>query len=758
MHRARVVSAPVLLGIIAREFLGSKPGSVRLGDWVTLYPHQLDALKRINASIEKYGGALLCDDVGLGKTYVAIALIQQYRKAVVVAPAVLREMWTEAYEKTKGDSTQEMRFVSIESLSHDLPGDTYHDCDLVIIDEAHHARNSKTKRYRNLSLLSSGADILLMSATPIHNKREDMNALLALFLGEYAYSLEEWETSELLIRRDHTLVPLKQQGSSIPKRLPTRWIPAPQNELLFQSILDLPPPLPPRGSEETLHLATLSLVRQWVSSEGALKLAIQRRIARSTGILDSLNVGRYPTAGEIRAWLFSEDAIQLALPTIVTANSAAHTPERIEELKTTVLRYKKALYKVLSLFSTDSGNDLQKSYLLRKIRKRHRGERIIAFSQYTGTVTSLFNHLKTDPHVAALTSRGGMIASGTVNRPHILKRFAPRGTTLRTGTSPSAAHLLMSSNVAKPDAQPDFLPSPGEDITFLLATDLLSEGINLQDASVVIHLDLPWTVATLDQRVGRCARLGSPYQEIAIYGFSPPRCATKILRTTEILRRKAQVTYENLQTTPVVLEKIRERLKSWQGLAERMHFEGRCHNLDNCFRTGKVTVARTSPTGDTAFAGGFLALLLINDMPTLLASDRELHATTDPQRIMEVMDSIEVSWIGNVSEPIDMRDYRQAMSAIDIWSQNLEAAKDAGLIHLPISSRRSSQIRRTELRRIEKELGATPWFRRARQAELSRSARMAAAFPPMPGFAFSGFTFNLAALLLINPHPLQIKE
>ena len=46
-------------------------------------------------------------------------------------------------------------------------------------------------------------------------------------------------------------------------------------------------------------------------------------------------------------------------------------------------------------------------------------------------------------------------------------------------------------------------------VDLLIATDLLSEGLNLQDASVVVHLDLPWTAARLTQRIGRVWRVGA---------------------------------------------------------------------------------------------------------------------------------------------------------------------------------------------------------------------------------------------------------
>src|SRR5262249_4823210 len=55
----------------------------------------------------------------------------------------------------------------------------------------------------------------------------------------------------------------------------------------------------------------------------------------------------------------------------------------------------------------------------------------------------------------------------------------------------------------------------------LLATDLLSEGLNLQDASRVVHYDLPWTPARLAQRVGRMDRLASPHPHVETVTFLP---------------------------------------------------------------------------------------------------------------------------------------------------------------------------------------------------------------------------------------------
>jgi hypothetical protein len=72
----------------------------------------------------------------------------------------------------------------------------------------------------------------------------------------------------------------------------------------------------------------------------------------------------------------------------------------------------------------------------------------------------------------------------------------------------------------------------------LIATDLASEGLDLQGAARVVHYDLPWTPMRLTQRDGRAARLGNPFPSVEIVRFDPPEDIDRRLRQLEILRRK----------------------------------------------------------------------------------------------------------------------------------------------------------------------------------------------------------------------------
>jgi len=186
LHSAwRPASAARVRSIIAARLLGTPDTDPRLGS-VTLLPHQVSAVQRLEAAIERFNGALLCDEVGMGKTYVALAVARKYARRMIVAPAAIVPMWRAALEA----SGTEAALVTFETLSRaDLSGsragqpDAATSWDLAIVDEAHHARNQSTNRYLALESLVRGAQVLLLSATPIHNHRRDLAALLSLFIG-----------------------------------------------------------------------------------------------------------------------------------------------------------------------------------------------------------------------------------------------------------------------------------------------------------------------------------------------------------------------------------------------------------------------------------------------------------------------------------------------------------------------------------------------------------------------------------------------
>lgn len=494
---------PVSLGVaraaIASCILDDEPAQLRIGD-ITLHPHQRSAVARIRGTLSAHGGALLCDDVGLGKTYVALALAEAYDSVTIVAPATLAAMWHHALSVTQITA----EFVSVESLGRSGAVDRKRT--LIIVDEAHHFRNPCTRRYAALARMCMLAPVLLLTATPLHNSRDDLSAIAALFKGSRAYAMTDADLAQIIVRRD-SAGGIDVNDIPVVEHVPPRVIIT--NDAVLDKILALPAPVPPSDGSVATRLVVLGLVRQWTSSNAALIGALKRRIARSHALLASLDAGRYPTAAELSAWVYTGDAVQLAFAELLIPVT---TP--LLTLAAALREHMHALSDLLS-FSRQVDDDAL-AVFVREIRAAHADQKIIAFSCYAETADALYKSLKRDGHAALLTARGAVIASGPVSRAEVLAQFAPNPTGARVENGHAGVNLLVT-------------------------TDLLSEGVNLQEASIVIHLDLPWTASRLEQRIGRLARMGSRHTRVVSYSVNPPRRAELLLHELEIIARKSDL-------------------------------------------------------------------------------------------------------------------------------------------------------------------------------------------------------------------------
>jgi hypothetical protein len=95
-------------------------------------------------------------------------------------------------------------FCSTESLSAPQTPPLPPHPALVVVDEAHHFRTRGTRRRRRLAPVCARSRTLLLTATPLHNGAGDLVALLALFLGERAHTLDAPTLAALVVRRRHT--------------------------------------------------------------------------------------------------------------------------------------------------------------------------------------------------------------------------------------------------------------------------------------------------------------------------------------------------------------------------------------------------------------------------------------------------------------------------------------------------------------------------------------------------------------------------
>lgn len=152
--------------LAARALLGSRDDTLPLPAW--LAPHQVPAVRRLHDILERYGGALLADAVGLGKSYVALALaLARGEPFALVVPAVLVPQWRALLARHNAEAP----IITHERLSRSAGRPTAGpSVRLFLVDEAHRFRNPHTQRYRALATAVVGARVLLTTATPVHNR------------------------------------------------------------------------------------------------------------------------------------------------------------------------------------------------------------------------------------------------------------------------------------------------------------------------------------------------------------------------------------------------------------------------------------------------------------------------------------------------------------------------------------------------------------------------------------------------------------
>ncbi len=489
----------------ARAMLDLPPQPPSTPAW--LKPHQIPAHERLLAILDRFGGAVLADAVGLGKSYVALAAASVLNVPLTLAvPAVLAPQW----RALMGRLGVTGRLLTHESLSRDrldearthpsAAGTT----PLLIVDEAHRFRDPDTRRYRTLARLAVGARVLLVTATPVHNRPADLLHLLRLFLrddalvglGVPSLARAARDTSlsatvlpalaRLVVARSRRRIAQAWDELEFPARHATLAIrAAPVTAQSVAPIVEALRQLQPPGGAAPLF--RLMLLRQFASSIAALGHSLRRYEAFCAVSLEATRVSRRLGAREFRRLFPPNDGVDLQLaflPLLLDENDPQPAGASDHE----------ALHALLQRLRRPTLDP--KAEALERLLADRSGKTIV-FATAASTVQYLRRRLLKQSRVGAVCGRWGWLGGDRVSRQEVLAAFAPRA---QRAAAPASACV----------------------VDVLIATDLLSEGLDLQDAERVVHYDLPWSPARLAQRVGRIDRLASPHRHIETIVFLPP--------------------------------------------------------------------------------------------------------------------------------------------------------------------------------------------------------------------------------------------
>lgn len=220
--------------------------------WNKLYKFQKDGVLGAIEKLEKYNGCVIADSVGLGKTFEALAVIKYYElrndRVLVLCPKKLRDNWTLYTQNDTRNILLEDRF-RYDVLNHtdlsrssgmsgsiDLRTINWGNYDLVVIDESHNfrnnqARNDKETRYSRLmkEIIKKGVNtkVLLLSATPVNNKMNDIKNQIAFITegNDKHFENEGIKSIEATLRKAQMIF--------------NKWIKLPEEERTTQTFLEM---------------------------------------------------------------------------------------------------------------------------------------------------------------------------------------------------------------------------------------------------------------------------------------------------------------------------------------------------------------------------------------------------------------------------------------------------------------------------------------------------------------------------------------
>lgn len=562
--------------------------------------YQQDGYRQLMKIAAQYNGALLCDSVGLGKTYIGLMLIERLlrdrkRVCLLVPKSGYRSVWLPRIKKHLPDASGVFG-GNLEVLTHSelLVERREEDwqqikqrADVFIIDEAHQFRTIDSKRSRHLfdvtDPLQSGKLIFLLTATPVNNSLLDLYHLIryfardndkffaALGINSLRYHFVDIERrirerlqisidatddgaqiqeearddrvlkavvvqrsrayvkeSERIASRNHVLFPDRQLPQIVPYSLrkiygsvldrveeafsreePLLYLRVYYPYLYYKGRKEDIDPLIEGRQKQVVSLIRTLLLKRFESSYHSFKLTCGRMLLRLVSFVKRFDPQHFGTWEKQHKSLLAE--LSVILPDISLEDAdddpwpGIDEPEKdikpeqfdIPRILTDTIMDIGVLVELLnkmSSFTPQHDDKLNQLIALLKSDEKLSSQKVVIFTEFKDTARYLDHHLK----AAGFT--GVEEVDSDCDREDAILRFAP----FYNGSAPDALAKQRKS-----------------EIRIVVSTDVLSEGLNLQDAFLLINYDLHWNPVRLMQRIGRVDRRMDPDTEEAILKAHP---------------------------------------------------------------------------------------------------------------------------------------------------------------------------------------------------------------------------------------------
>jgi len=544
------------------------------GAQVDMNPHQVDAALFAFASpLSK--GALLADEVGLGKTIEAGLVISQLwaegkRRILIIAPSNLRKQWhqelnekffipcTIIESKSYNAAIKVGQFRPFDcpdsvvicsyQFARNKAADVHaHDWNLVVIDEAHRLRNV----YKPSNVIANtlkGAlaerNKLLLTATPLQNSLLELYGLVS-FIDEHTFGdLKSFREQFANLSQERTFGLLRERLKPICHRTLRRQVTAYVSYTKRHAILQ---EFSPEEAEDRLYnLVTDYLQRDNLqalpaSQRSLMTLVLRKLLASSTfaiaGALTSMSnrlqkrldksAPSEPLIDELGTDFEGLDQTAEEWPEDAGEDESLTGSEQ-RALKDEIAELREFAALAASIDHNAKGRALLTALEVGFAKAREFGaeEKAIIFTESRRTQSYLLRVLADSPFADRI-----VLFNGT-NTDESSKAIYQAWVAKHMGSD----RVTNSKTADMRSALVDYFREQGK---IMIATEAGAEGINLQFCSMIVNYDLPWNPQRIEQRIGRCHRYGQKHDVVVVNFLNRKNQADQ--RVYELLAEKFQL-------------------------------------------------------------------------------------------------------------------------------------------------------------------------------------------------------------------------
>lgn len=543
---------------------------------VDLNPHQVAAaLFAFKSPLSK--GAILADEVGLGKTIEAGILLSQKwaerrRKILIIVPSSLRKQWNreliekfflpseilearsfnQALEQGEANPFNQESIVicSYQFAANKSDYLTRVPWDLVVIDEAHRLRNVYKKQNKTARILREALDHtpkILLTATPLQNSLMELYGLVS-FIDEYTFGDQKsFRQRYARLTSKDTFMELKNRLAPICQRTLRRQV---LEYVKYTNRVPITQEFTPSKDEQVLYDMVSEYLRRDnlqalpPSQRTLMTLVMRKLLASSTfaiaGALDSLTrklKSKLKTDDRLKAALQAREELANDFELLEEFEDEwpdgldeeeSLTEEDIETIQSEITDLEAFRDLAVSITENAKGQSLLHALDagFTKARSLEAAEKAIIFTESRRTQDYLLRILDNTRFRDQVVLFNGSNSD-------------PKSREIYASWKERNAHSDKLTGSRTADMRSALVDYFRDEAKIMIATEAAAEGVNLQFCSLVVNFDLPWNPQRIEQRIGRCHRYGQKHDVVVVNFLNRSNAADQ--RVYQLLDEKFQL-------------------------------------------------------------------------------------------------------------------------------------------------------------------------------------------------------------------------